>query len=279
MRGAHRLTDVQIVDVYTSSETDREIANRLNVSQTLIVAIRTKREHASVTAALPDRPRGRAVDRPRAEIVAQRAVQMERRASLDRRRELILTSREPHSKIAQQLGIDRSAVFRIRRAAGWVADPKPVTMVPKVAKSKSIPKPRIAKPKIAPKPKPLKAEPGIVEWIPAFAAPKPAPKSEPVPPPPDVIDVRAELKRFLADHPLLSALAFSRHLDLRLPWLSIINAMALPDSSPGPRGPKQVRPAVRLKPGYLRARDPRAVVCRFYSVTDRPEPRGLGEPL
>ena len=271
-RSKNRLTDDQIIEAYSSTESDRVVARQLKVSVDLITAIRTRRAYTAVTADLPDRLRSRSKDRSRAEIEAARSASAERRRRRAERDALILSSREPHSIVARALGIDPAVVCRTRRAAGWRPEPKPV----KQPKPMTV-KPRGVRATPRPKPKPPKAEPRIVEWKPVLSTP---PVLQPEPEPPKV-DVRAALKRFISGHPLLSILALGRHLDLRLPWLSIIQAMAPPGSAPttAPRGPKQVRLAVRLKPGYLRARAPRAIVCRFYSVGDRPEPTGLGEPL
>lgn len=108
--------------------------------------------------------------------------------------------------------------------------------------------------------------------LPKQPKPKREPKPKPKPAPP------APLTR----HEVIAILNLNAALNPRLPWLSIIRAMPRPTGPAGPLGPrehKQVGPAVRIKPGYLRARDPRAIVCRVYAVGDRPPPAGLGDPI
>lgn len=285
-RGLSRLTDDQVIEVYTSTETDKDIAKRFGVSLAHIIAIRTRFMFATVTAGLPDRPRGRAVNRPIAVIENERSERQERVRRRAERNATILSSREPGYIIARQLGITPQEVSRVRRVGGWVAPPKPPKPVKVKPRRMRPPKPPTVpklKPLNPPKPKPVKPEPRESKWEPALSTMSRSWEPPlPAPPHPRKIDKRAVLKRFIAKHPELSNLALSARLDLRFPWLTIIRAMPRPTGPAGPMGPrehKQVGPAVRIKPGYLRARDPRAIVCRFYSVADRPEATGLGEPL
>ena len=310
-RDLNRLSEDQIIEVFLSTEPDPKIAKRLGVSLAQVIAIRGRYLFTTVTSGLPDRPRGRGVNRPVEVIETERRERRERVRKRAERNATILSSREPGFIIARQLGITRTEVSRVRRAGGWLPPPKPPKppkprrakppkpakpiklkplrppkppkpKVPKLPKPAMPAKPQKLKPLKPPKPKPAKPEPRESKWEPALALMSRS-WQPPLPPPPaPKVNVRAELRRFIAKHPVLSVLALSARLDLRLPWLSIIQAMPRPTGPAGPLGPrehKQVGPAVRIKPGYLKTHNPRSIVCRVYAVGDRPPATGLGEPI
>lgn len=177
----------------------------------------------------------------------------------NRSREQVESERRAKRERAQKRNILRNAILRSRDPHTVVAAELgcSVEWVGVVRRAGGWKAPvRVAKVKLKP------AKPKIVK---AKQAPTPA-KPAPVHPP-------------MTRDEVLAILNTSRPLHPKLPWMSIIDSMPRPSPGAGPRLHKQVKVAQRINPGYLRSRVNRAILCRFYSVHDRPEPAGLGEPL